>query len=307
MDKAARRCRFGALKSDIAFIMMGIRLGWQRRTRVNRFWMEDTIADQATDRAAENREGGLQQTPRHRWAWLAGFQRQAVTLAAAVVTACLLAGCQNVTGSTEFSQIRIIAVSPNAPGLDIYEDNSVIAYNLGFGTVTSYVPITPGSHAITAETASTTQKLVTASGNCGYNKQYTVLISNVLAQITSQILTDQSSAAPTGEIALRFIDEATQIGGVDVYLIPTGATLAKTNPQLTNLQFPTVGGYINIPSGSYNITLCATGTTTVLYTGATYTYAAGAARTLVLIDQQILSTPSVNVLTADDYDSPSSF
>jgi hypothetical protein len=120
-------------------------------------------------------------------------------------------------------------------------------------------------------------------------------------------LTDQSSSAPTGEVALRLIDEATQIGGVDVYMVPSGATLATTNPILTNFQFPTVGGYTNVPTGSYKIVITATGTVTPLYTGATYTYPAGAARTVILIDQQILTTPSVNVITADDYDSPSSF
>jgi hypothetical protein len=234
------------------------------------------------------------------------WSRQAITLLAAGVAACLLTACQNVTGSIQYSQVRMIIVSPNAPGIDVYEDNGVIAYNLGFGTITSYVPITPGSHDLAMKSAGTTQLLVSADGNFGYNKQYTVLVSNVLAQITEQILTDQSSAAPTGEVSLRFIDEATQIGGVDVYLVPSSATLATTNPLLTNLVFPTVGGYTNIPTGSYAIVVCATGTIIPLFTGSTNSYAAGSARTIILVDQQILSKPSVNVLTADDYDSPGS-
>jgi hypothetical protein len=244
-------------------------------------------------------------------AWLGQWKRLAVTILAAMLMMCVLTGCQNITGSIEYSQVRIIDVSPNAPGLDVYEDNSPIAYNLGFGTITSYVPITPGSHQMAMKSAGTTQLLVSASGNFGYSKQYTVLVSNVLASITEQVLTDQSSSAPGGEIALRFIDEATQIdqvdGGVDVYLVPNGSKLAMTNPILTNLQFPTVGGYTNVPVGDYSIVVCATGTTTAIYTGTATTYTAGAARTIILIDQQILSTPSVNVITADDYDSPTSF
>jgi len=239
--------------------------------------------------------------------WFERHKRQATTLLAATMTVFLLTGCQNVTGSIEYSQVRIITVSPNAPGIDVYEDGNIIAYNLGFGTITSYVPITPGSHSLVMKSAGTTQVLISQAGNFGYNKQYTVLVSNVLASIQEQILTDQSSSAPTGEVSLRFIDEATQIGGVDVYLVPSGATLAKTNPILQDLTFPTVGGYTNVPTGSYTIVVCASGTTTPLYTGSTNSYAQGAARSIILVDQQILSTPSVNVLTADDYDTPTSF
>ena len=43
--------------------------------------------------------------------------------------------------------------SPDAPGLDIYQNGSAMAYNLGFGTVTSYVSIPAGVSTITADTA----------------------------------------------------------------------------------------------------------------------------------------------------------
>jgi hypothetical protein len=46
-------------------------------------------------------------------------------------------------------------------------------------------------------------------------------------------------------------------------------------------------------------------TTVPLYTGAKATYAPGAARTLVLLDQQVVTEPGFQVITADDYDSPS--
>ncbi|MHB1022004.1 MAG: DUF4397 domain-containing protein [Acidobacteriaceae bacterium] len=217
---------------------------------------------------------------------------------------CLMPGCTSITGSQSLSQVRIIDASPDAPGMDVYEGSNVIAYNLGFGTVTSYVPITPGTKTVTMDTAGSKQKLVSATALFGTSKQYTVLVSNIAADLQEQVLTDQSSAAPTGEIAVRFVDEATQIGAVDIYLVPSGAKLADTNPILTGMTFPTVGGYINVPTGSYSIVVTSAGTSTALYTGNTVAYAAGAARTFVLLDQQILNKPAVNVITATDYDSP---
>jgi hypothetical protein len=46
------------------------------------------------------------------------------------------------------------------------------------------------------------------------------------------------------------------------------------------------------------------GTNAATYTGAQFNYPAGAARTIILIDQQLVTTPGLQVITADDYDSP---
>ena len=70
-----------------------------------------------------------------------------------------LSGCQGIVNSPTMSQVRIINASPDAPGLDIYQNSTAIAYNLGFGTITSYVPIDPGTYTTTATVAGTKQIL----------------------------------------------------------------------------------------------------------------------------------------------------
>lgn len=217
---------------------------------------------------------------------------------------CLLPGCQSITGSPSLSQIRIIDASPNAPGLDIYQGTSAIAYNLGFGTITSYVPVVPGTYSISADTSNTRTQLVSSTARIGAAQQYTVLISNVAASLQEIVLTDQSSAAPTGEVSFRFIDEATQIGAVDVYLVPKGAKLADVNPFITGITFSTVNGYLTLPVGDYAVAILASGTTTALYTGNVVNYSAGSARTFIILDEQVLNKPAATVITADDYDSP---
>ena len=47
-----------------------------------------------------------------------------------------------------------------------------------------------------------------------------------------------------------------------------------------------------------------TSTTVATYTGAQTTYPGGSARTIILIDQQLVTTPGLQVITAADYDSP---
>jgi len=218
-----------------------------------------------------------------------------------------LPGCQSITGSPSLSQVRIIDASPDAPGLDLYQGSAVLAYNLGRGTVTSYVPISPGSFSIIADTAGTRQQLVSASGTFLANAQYTVLIGNFAASLQELILKDQSTPAPSGDISLRLIDQSVRAGAVDVYLIPTGSTLLTTIPVLTNVAFNTNTGYLNIPSGTYTLAVVPTGTvptatTVTLYSGAAVAYAGGSAKTIVLVDATVTTTPEIQVVTANDYD-----
>jgi hypothetical protein len=221
----------------------------------------------------------------------------------------LLLGCQSIAGSPVTSQIRIIDASPDAPGLDIYEASAAVAYNLGFGNVTSYIPIAPGTYTLSADIDGTHTALTSAAGTLAASNQYTVLISNVQASIQEQILKDQSSPAPGGEIALRFLDESVSVGAVDIYLVPSGAVITSVAPILYAQTFGANSGYVDVPSGSYKIVAFPAGTTPIATTVATYTgnvvaYASGSATTIILLDNKILNAPALQVVTAADYASP---
>jgi hypothetical protein len=222
-----------------------------------------------------------------------------------------LAGCAVVTGTASLSQVRIIDASPDAPGLDVYQGASVLAYNLGLGTITSYIPINPGNYGIVVDSAGTKTQLVSASGTFAAGAQYTVLVGNYSNSLQELILKDQTQPAPSGQIAVRFIDQSTRAGAVDLYLIPSGSTIVQVKPVLTNITYGGNTGYFNVPAGTYTLAAVPTGTTptatgTTLYTGSAITYAGGAARTIVLIDQQLITQPGLQVIIANDYDSPAS-
>ncbi|WP_334239407.1 DUF4397 domain-containing protein [Terriglobus sp. ADX1] len=224
---------------------------------------------------------------------------------------CLLglSGC-GVNGSTSVNaaQLRVIDATPDAGGIDIYAGSNVLTYNLGYGTITSYIPMNPGTYTLAADATGTKTALSSVRASLLNGKQYTLLFSSVAASLQAQVLTDQSQPAPTGQIALRFLDEAIYPGALDVYLVPNGSTIDKVNPILTNLNFGNTPTYLNVPTGTYTLYIVSAGTvvatTTVpMYTGASTTYPSGSARTFVLLDQQILTTPSVQVVMANDYDS----
>ena len=220
-----------------------------------------------------------------------------------------LPGCAMVSGTPTTANVRLIDASPDAGGLDVYQGSGILAYNLGLGTITSYVPITPGSYSIQVDNAGTRQQLTSAGGTFQNNGYYTVLIGNYSNTLQEFILKDQSQPAPSGQISIRVLDESTRAGAVDLYLVPTGSTITTVRPFLTNITFSANTGYVNVPAGTYTLIAVPTGTvpttaTGTSYTGAAVSYSPGVARTFVLIDQQLITVPGLQVIIADDYDSP---
>lgn len=239
---------------------------------------------------------------------IAQSARKAASLAALSAGLGVLTGCQGLIGNASSSQVRIIDVSPDAPNLDIYQSHEALAYSLGFGTITSYVSVTPGTYNIAANSTGTTQVVSAARETFLPLTQYTVLIGNADPQQLT--LKDQNQPAPSGQIALRFVGEAPRTGAVDIYLVPPRQTLTDARPVVSNVLLGTNTGYLRVPTGTYSIVMLPTGTipsgtVAATYAGTQVSYADGSARTVILIDQRQVSGYHLQVITADDYDPPS--
>jgi Domain of unknown function (DUF4397) len=226
-------------------------------------------------------------------------------LAALAVLAAVLTGCQGIAGTQSFTQVRVIDVSPDAPALDIYQNSSAGLYNIGFGTVSSYIPIAAGAYTHAAYTAGTQQQLAIGRGSLATGGQYTILTGNVAANLQMTLLKDQSTPAPSGQIVLRFLGQSTRAGAVDLYLLPNGASPNRVSPIATGVSFGTNTGYISVPSGTYSIVAFAAGSvpsaTSPAYTGSQVSYPSASAHTILLIDQPA-APPGLQIITADDYD-----
>jgi hypothetical protein len=235
------------------------------------------------------------------------LDRPAARLAAAIAILGTLTGCQAIVSSAPEAHVRIINATPDSPRLDLYQDSNALAFNLDFGTVTSYIKLPPGTYTISANTAGTRQILSASKSIFTTSGQYTVLIGNTAASLQQLTLSDQSQAAPPGQTAFRFINQATRNGPMDVYLIPAGQKINSVAPLVAGIAFGTNTGYINVPAGTYSVAMLPaatvpTSTTIANYTGPQVIYAVGAARTIIVIDQPLVTTPGIQVITANDFD-----
>lgn len=241
------------------------------------------------------------------------LRRLHTTMAAVAlsVLSLVLGACGDPsTSSSRLSVVRIVDASPDATGIDVYANNTAVAFNLGFGTVTSYVTFNPGVYTIAADQAGSKTVLASTRATIAPLMQYTLILGNLASGLQTTLLPDQSQPAPSNQVAVRIIDEATRAGALDIYLVTANGTLMATRPVITNLTFGNGGsapGYINLPVGSYQLVVVPAGTTvsasTVpIYTGARITFPASSARTIILLDQQLVTVPGIQVITLDDYD-----
>jgi hypothetical protein len=232
------------------------------------------------------------------------------TLASSAVLALALtlSGCQSVASSnTQVSEIRFIDASPDItlPGLDFYLNGTVAIYNVGYKSHSSYIPVTPGTYTLSAHATGSAQTLISSAGTLVNGHTYSYVVGNELANLSGTLLQDLASPAPSGEISIRLIDQASKVGAVDVYAIPAGATLLTTMPIRTSLTFGDNTGYFSIPANTYTLAVLPAGTqpiatTVTLYTGAATGYTAGAANTFFLTDQQIVTMPGLQIFSVPD-------
>ncbi len=226
---------------------------------------------------------------------------RALQLGGLAVAAMVLSGCQGVSSGGTAARVRVIVASPNAPGVDVYAAGEPVAYNLTFGNVTTYVAVGAGTHPVSAMTTGTRQALTAGTGTLSGAGHYTVLLGDTSANLQQTILRDQSTAAPAGQVALRFLHEATGVGPVDVFLVPAAASVKEVTPLLVGLGFGGSSGYVRVPAGAYRMLLYPAGAAggMPLQTGPLTTYPAGAARTVVLLDQRLAGSPAQVVMASD--------
>jgi hypothetical protein len=215
-----------------------------------------------------------------------------------------LSACENVAGYTQPSLVRVIDASYIAPAANVQVEGTLLATNIGQGTITPYGTVQASSAApikVTAATGGAT--LVSTSGTLLAGHQHSVFLTDNGTAPTSYevtILEDQQVAAATGHSAFRFLNQAPKTGAVDIYMVPSGDTLADTVPLVTALPVGSTAGYVSFTSQTVTMVITPTGVITPKYASQSLALTGGEVRTVLIVDTQLTSNPPVEVFTADD-------
>jgi hypothetical protein len=227
--------------------------------------------------------------------------------AAALVSlafAALLSGCTEVATYTQPTLIRVIDASYVAPPFNVAVEGSIVAGNIGQGTITPYATLPASTAApIKITNASTGVSLITTSNPLLAGHQYSVFLSDQTIPspgYTVSVLTDQQISAPSGHSAYRFLNQAIKTGPVDIYMIPSGSTLADSIPIVANLPVGASNSYIDFISQTVTMVVTPAGKATPKYTSTAIYLSGGEVRTVLLVDAQLTSDPPVEVFIAND-------
>lgn len=158
------------------------------------------------------------------------------------------------------SYIRILHASPDAPPVDIYVNNNMIASNLKYKDFTDYKPLQSGVYNIKVFAAGTQENPVI---NTDYfipgNSIITVAATDKLENISLLPINDTQMPINPSKVYLRFGHLSPDAPSVDVRL-PDGTNLFE------DVEFKEVTDYIEVNPGTYTVEVFPTGTDTqVLY------------------------------------------
>ena len=135
---------------------------------------------------------------------------------AALTLSISFTACENVASYTQPSLVRVIDASYIAPAVNVEVEKTLLAANIGQGTITPYGTLPASNDAaidVTAATGGAT--LVNTSGTLLAGHQHSVFLTDNGAAPNSYevtILEDQQVAAAQGHSAFRFLNQAPKTG-----------------------------------------------------------------------------------------------
>ena len=228
----------------------------------------------------------------------------AVAAALSLALAFSLSGCVNVATFTQPTLVRVIDASYVAPPINVLVEGNSIAGNAGQGTITPYATLPASLDApIKIASAATGDSLTTTSNPLLTGHQYSVFLTDLAGTpsgYTVSVLTDQQISAPTGHSAFRFLNQAIATGPVDVYMIPTGVTLANSKPIVADLPVGASNNYIDFNSQTVTLVVTPAGKATPTYTSPAIYLVGGEVRTVLLVDAQLTTNPPIQAFFAND-------
>jgi Domain of unknown function (DUF4397) len=205
-----------------------------------------------------------------------------VAAIAGVAGALAMAGGPASASAATDVQLRVAHFSPDTPPMDVYATGfdgkeQLVLPKLGYGQVSEYLPLTAGLYAFSMRPAgspATDEAVLRVSADLAAETSYTFAAFGRQAELNTDLLTDDLSAPPGGQGRVRLIQAAIDAGSVNVSA--AGGPLLAQGAELGS-----VGNYVAVPAGSWEITAEGESTDPVV---ENLTVEAGAVSSLVVLD-----------------------
>lgn len=197
----------------------------------------------------------------------------------------LTAACDDDnTGPAGEARVRVVHASPDAPNVDVLLDDNKVLSDVTYLEASDYLEASAGAHKLKVNAAGTATTVIDADVTLTDGADYTVIASNVTAEITPIVLLDDNSTPASGSARVRAIHGAPGAPAVDVYVTAPGAAIETALPVLTSVEFGDVADYLEVPAGDYQVRVTPAGTKVVALDSGTLTLESGQVRTVIAVD-----------------------
>ena len=188
------------------------------------------------------------------------------------------------TGPEGEARVRVVHASPDAPSVDVLLDEAEVLSNVPYLASSDYLATSAGDHNLKVNAAGTATTAIDANVTLADGTDYTVIASDLVAEITPIVLEDDNTAPAAGNARVRAIHGAPSAPAVDIYVTAPGADLEAATPVLTSVAFGDVADYLEVPAGDYQVRVTPAGTKTVAIDSGALTLESGQVRTAIAVD-----------------------
>ena len=154
-------------------------------------------------------------------------------------------------GAGDEACVRLVHAAPDAPAVDIYVNDSLLAEGLEFGTGTEYVAVPSGDGRALRISASGTpieEAIVSSDLALDAGQAYTALVTGTTDDLQLVVTGTDLRPIPENQARLGVINASPDVGALSVELAD-GATI------VSDLGFRAIGPYVAIDVGEYTLHL----------------------------------------------------
>ena len=179
----------------------------------------------------------------------------------------LLAACGGDSDSKDYSYVRVLHASPDAPNVDVLVDGKAVLTDVAYQQGSGYLKVRAGARDVQLRVSGTEDIALSASFTLEDDGFYSVIAQNQVASLEFEVL-DDTVKKNNGSTDVTVVHASPTAGNVDVYVTADGVDLPGM-ATLPNVPFGVNAALDNVESANYQVRITVAGSTDVVYNSAT--------------------------------------
>lgn len=183
-------------------------------------------------------------------------------LLSAIVASTLLTACGGDDSDNDYSYLRVLHASPDAPAVDVLVDGETVLPNVSFQQGSGYLKLKAGRHTVALKVSGTNDVALTQTVDLQDDGYYSAIAANEVAELELSLI-DDSENRLDDDADVTVVHAAPAAGAVDIYVTAANADLI--DPTLNAVPFAANATLTAVAAGDYQVRITLDESTDVVY------------------------------------------